>query len=120
MKEQWYLILIVLPFMFLGSIGDMAVPLFVGWVVDAMKLEDRGEVQRLIKWWAVFLAAGALCSFANKMLFGYMSERIGRSVRTRLFKANIEKDVTFFDTRKKGDLISRLSSDTVILQEGLS
>ena len=54
------------------------------------------------------------------MLFGWMSERIGRSVRSRLFKANIMKDVTFFDTRSKGDLISRISSDTNIIQEGLS
>jgi ATP-binding cassette subfamily B (MDR/TAP) protein 1 len=70
--------------------------------------------------WIYFLAGGATCGFLNKLFFGWMSERIGKSVRSRLFKATIDKDVTFFDTRSKGDLISRLSSDTNVIQEGLS
>jgi hypothetical protein len=36
-KEQCLLLVFVLPFMFLGSAGDMVVPYFVGKVVDAMK-----------------------------------------------------------------------------------
>jgi ATP-binding cassette subfamily B (MDR/TAP) protein 1 len=70
--------------------------------------------------WIYFLVGGAVCGFANKFFFGWMSERIGLSVRSRLFKSTIDKDVTFFDTRSKGDLISRLSSDTNVIQEGLS
>ena len=114
-KEQCCLLVVVLPFIFLGSVGDMVVPYFVGKVVDAMRERNDSEVNRLILLWIYFLVGGSVCSFCNKFFFGWMSERIGLSVRSRLFKANINKDVTFFDTRSKGDLISRISSDTNII-----
>jgi len=111
-KEQACLLLLAIPFVFMGSIGDLAVPTYVGWVVDAMKCKDGEEVNRLIIQWVTILISGALCSFINKMLTFWIAERIGFSVRSRLFKSQINKDVTFFDTRKKGDLISRISNDT--------
>lgn len=111
-KEQCCLLLLAVPFVFMGSIGDLAVPAYVGWVVDAMKCRDSEEVSRLIIQWLIILVSGSLCSFINKMLTLWTAERIGFSVRSRLFKSQINKDVTFFDSRKKGDLISRISSDT--------
>lgn len=95
--------------------GDVVVPLYIGWVIDAMKALDSEEVYKLIGQWAIFLVAGATCAFVNKLLFGYMAEMVGKSVRVKLFTATINKDITFFDTRKTGDIISRISSDTVII-----
>lgn len=58
--------------------------------------------------------------FLNKMIFGYTCELIGKSVRSKLFDSVIRKDITFFDETKSGDIISRLVSDTSVIQEGLS
>jgi ABC-type multidrug transport system fused ATPase/permease subunit len=41
-------------------------------------------------------------------------------VRRMLFKATMEKDVTYFEQTKSGELINRISSDTGIIQSGLS
>jgi len=111
-KEQWYLLLLTAPFVFLGGLGDIAVPAYVGWVIDAMKCKDGEEVNRLIIQWVILLVSGSLCGFINKMLTFWIAERIGFSVRSRLFKSQINKDVGFFDVRKNGDLISRISNDT--------
>jgi ATP-binding cassette subfamily B protein AbcA/BmrA len=41
-------------------------------------------------------------------------------VREKLFDSCIRKDLTYFDETKTGDMISRIISDTLIIQEGLS
>jgi ATP-binding cassette subfamily B (MDR/TAP) protein 10 len=41
-------------------------------------------------------------------------------IRTKLFKCAIEKDVTYFEQTKPGELINRISSDTNVIQTGLS
>ena len=49
-----------------------------------------------------------------------MSERIAQKLRFDIYSAIIHKDVAFFDARKTGDLLSRLNSDTSVIQDGLS
>ena len=49
-----------------------------------------------------------------------MSERIARNMRNDLFESVINKDVSFFDERRTGDLVSRLDSDIASIQDGLS
>ena len=41
-------------------------------------------------------------------------------MRKRLFNSLINKDIEFYDTNRTGELISRISSDTQIVQEGLT
>lgn len=53
-------------------------------------------------------------------LYGVSSEKIGKSVRERFFESILKKDTSFFDERKVGDMLSRLTSDTQIVQMGLT
>ena len=48
-------------------------------------------------------------------IFGLIGERIGNSLRKRLFSSLINKDVEFYDENRTGDLISRISSDTQVV-----
>lgn len=111
----------------------MVVPMFIGMVIDAMTMttdpdtglpitddERTADVMGIIKIWVIFLAAGSVCTFINKIIFGYTCEKIGTRIREDLFEKVIRKDVSFFDRTKTGDIISRISSDTLIIQEGLS
>jgi len=41
-------------------------------------------------------------------------------LRADLYNSIINKDVAFFDDRKTGDLLSRLNSDTSVIQDGLT
>lgn len=64
------------------------------------------------------------------MYYNVMSERIAKALRVDLYSSLINKDVEFFDSRKTGDLckstrlmmalVSRLGSDTAVIQDGLS
>lgn len=106
--------------MCLASLGDMVVPLFIGYIIDYMAENNEKCVNETIKVWIIFLTAGSIFTFLNKIIFGYTSEMIGTRIRKDLFEKVIQKDVTFFDKVKTGDIISRISSDTQIIQEGLA
>ena len=48
-----------------------------------------------------------------------MSERISRNLSNDVFSSIVHKDVSFFDEKKTGEFLSRLSSDITIIKNGL-
>lgn len=63
----------------------------------------------------MILAIGSICALIRDYVFGVASQKIGYQIRLRLFKSIIHKDVTFYDSIRTGDVLSRLSSDTQIV-----
>lgn len=57
----------------------------------------------IIQWIAV-VVVGAIFSGIRDWVYGISSEKIGVSIRSRFFKAIIEKDIGFYDERKVGDI----------------
>ena len=53
-------------------------------------------------------------------LFGFTGERLGNSLRKDLFHTLVNQDVGFHDENRTGELLSRISSDTQVVQEGLT
>lgn len=49
-----------------------------------------------------------------------LTEKIGMALREDLFREILSKDCEFFDSRKTGDLLSRLSADTAKIENALS
>ena len=121
--EQWYLLLIGFPFMFLASLSDLFVPDYTGKIIDAFmeeNYEGPGGAMELLKQWMVILLFGVACTFVQTSLFGLTGERIGNSLRRRLFSSLINKDVEYYDANRTGELLSRISSDTQVVNEGLT
>src|SRR5260370_766779 len=53
-------------------------------------------------------------------LFMTVGERVVTRLRARLFQSLVSQEIGFFDGQKTGDLTSRLSSDTTVLQTAVS
>ena len=49
-------------------------------------------------------------------MIGYVAQAVGLKIRQELFDEIMSKDVEFFDSRKTGDLISRLEADTAKIE----
>jgi len=62
----------------------------------------------------------AFCTFIREVIFGTTSENVGLSIRQRLFEAITAKDVNFFDNIRTGSLLSRIGSDTNVVQNGMT
>lgn len=128
-EQKWFLITSV-PFMFMGAVGDFLFPDLIGKVVNAMKEQDKDEIFNQLMIWLVVICVGAVGTMCNSVLSGVTAERIGNSLRQKLFDSLIKKDTAFFDSARTGDLckyflilifvVSRLNADTEVVQAGLS
>ena len=101
----------------------MFVPDYVGKIVDAYteeNYEGKDGVYQRLKEWMLILCVGVACTFCQNFIFGLTGERLGNSLRGDLFNSIIKKDIAFFDSFRTGEILSRISSDTQIVQEGLS
>ena len=80
-----------------------------------MNFDGEGGVYEIMFVWIVVILISGVCSLIRDVIFGMASEKIGASVRRRLFESIIRKDVNFYDNIRTGDLLSRLGSDTQIV-----
>ena len=65
------------------------------------------------------IIGSAIFTWVRGTTFNTMGEKIARDIRYDLFYFTINKDVSFFDDNKTGAILSRISADTSIIQEGL-
>ena len=113
-KEFWSFVL----GSFMTTIGQgaaLAAPMFVGKGVDAMTCKDYSSINWLVLYYMVIVVVSSFASAWNTYIFFSMSERIALNLRNDYYVSIINKDIAFFDERKSGDLLSRLSSDIKII-----
>ncbi|MDC1486186.1 ABC transporter ATP-binding protein/permease [Flavobacteriales bacterium] len=65
----------------------------------------------------IVLVIQATLSFARVVLFARMTEDMMRDMRSDAFEAIVRMPMRFFDTRRVGDLNSRISSDITAIQD---
>lgn len=135
--EVWRLVRIARPefrwlavafvFLLFSSAVSMSIPFSVGRLLD---LATKGAVadvrvlgltlnQFFVAFGAV-LTVGALSSFLRIIILRVISERVVARLRTQLYRRTYTQDAEFFDANRVGDLISRLSSDTIIVGKSIT
>ncbi len=108
-------------FLAVATAMNLAFPQGVRFIIDeALGGASREKIdQAAIVMAVVFLIQGFSIAF-RYMLFSTAGERIVTRLRADLFEAVMGQEIAFFDKEKTGDLISRLSSDTGVLQNTVS
>jgi putative ABC transport system ATP-binding protein len=66
------------------------------------------------------LAIGAASNYGRIIILRIVGERIVARLRSKLFKQTYVQNAEFFDANRVGDLISRLSSDTIIVGKSIT
>jgi ATP-binding cassette subfamily B protein len=79
-----------------------------------------GLVDRAAVAMALVAAVQGLAIGARYVLFGVAGERVVTRLRQDLYRAILDQEVGFFDERRTGELTSRLSSDTTLIQAAVS
>ncbi len=119
-KREWLLFIIGTIMLFGGNTGDLVIPYYVGLFTDRISSKKYEDVYTLC-WQLILINLGAsLCVFFRGSIFNLLSERVAKGLRRDLYASIMNKDVEFFDSRKTGDLLSRLGSDIAVVQEGLT
>jgi len=105
--------------LFLSGLSQLAMPYVFGRVVDAVGGPNQSAVRLRdsILELVVIFGFGSVASFFRGWLFTLAGQRLVARLRVSLFCALTAQEVAFFDTHRTGDLISRLSSDTQVIQD---
>ncbi|KAK2059613.1 ABC transporter [Colletotrichum caudatum] len=136
-SEIWRLIKIARPelrwlgiamvFLVISSSVTMSIPFSIGRILD-MATKDPSEDARLFGLTmpqfftalGVILTVGALANFGRVILLRIVGERVVARLRSSLYRRTYVQDAEFFDANRVGDLLSRLSSDTVIVGKSIT
>jgi ABC transporter fused permease/ATP-binding protein len=108
-------------FLILGSLASLLYPQGLKVVIDgAQHGAGRGLIDRTaLAMAAVSLVFGASIAI-RYVLFSIAGERVVTRLREQLYRAILDQEIAFFDARRTGELTSRLSSDTAVLQNAVS
>ena len=137
LAETWRLIKIARPeagvlgwaflFLIVSSSISMTIPFSIGKFLDvATKAEEGGntlygfELSTLYLALGGILVVGAGANYGRIIILRIVGERIVSRLRSQLFRRTFVQNAEFFDANRVGDLISRLSSDTVIVAKSIT
>ncbi len=102
----------------LGSLSGLLVPLFTGRLVDKFSVSSINWGMIAI-FGSIFLV-NALLSGIGLYLLSKIGEKIIYAIRSLLWEHIIQLKMPFFDKNESGQLMSRLTDDTKVINEFIS
>ncbi|MEM1411155.1 MAG: ABC transporter transmembrane domain-containing protein [Pseudomonadota bacterium] len=111
------LILLALGALLIASTALLALPVALRFLIDnGFVANDVTTVNRYFGWF--FLAAAAFGGFAaiRFYLVTRLGERVVADIRSAVYERVIRMDPTFFEVTKTGEVLSRLTTDTTLVQ----
>lgn len=78
------------------------------------------EINRVMTIAIIVTVAGILGGFIRATIQGVIGERVVARLRCKLYAHILKQEIAFFDEHKSGELVSRLGSDTTLLQMVIS
>ncbi|KIE00448.1 ATP-dependent permease MDL2, partial [Metarhizium majus ARSEF 297] len=135
--EIWRLIKVARPeirwlglafcFLVISSSVTMSIPFSVGRILDLATKGDVDDIRlfgltlnQFFIGLGAILTLGAMANFGRVILLRIVGERVVARLRSQLYRRTYVQDAEFFDANRVGDLISRLSSDTVIVGKSVT
>ena len=100
-----------------ASAALLALPVALRYLIDnGFAANDIGTINRYFGWF--FAAAAAFGGFAalRYYLVSWIGERVVADIRTAVYDRVIRMDPTFFETTRTGEVLSRLTTDTTLVQ----
>ena len=100
-----------------ASAALLALPVALRFLIDnGFSTNDVGTINRYFGWF--FAAAALFGGFAaiRYYLVSWLGERVVADIRTKVYDRVIRMDPTFFETTRTGEVLSRLTADTTLVQ----
>ncbi|XP_031567164.1 ATP-binding cassette sub-family B member 10, mitochondrial-like isoform X2 [Actinia tenebrosa] len=109
-----------------SSAVTMSVPFCIGKIIDIIYTasKDPEQTMKLLSnickiLFGVFLVGG-MANFGRVYLVQMAGQRIVKRLRHKLFSSIMLQETAFFDLNKTGELINRLSADTVLVGKAVT
>ena len=115
-----------LVFLLTSSSISMSIPFSIGKILDIATKADGGDTLFGLDITTFYIALGAVltvgagANYGRIIILRIVGERIVARLRSQLFRRTFVQNAEFFDANRVGDLISRLSSDTIIVGKSIT
>ena len=138
-SEVWRLIKIARPeakvlgvafvLLLVSSSITMSIPFSIGKILDMATSGEAGQEGKMLFGLSQtafygalggILSVGAAANYGRIIILRIVGERIVARLRSSLFRRTYIQNAEFFDANRVGDLISRLSSDTIIVGKSIT
>jgi len=107
--------------MVISTVSFLAIPYAFRLVTDAVFVHhDASQLNRVVVLLLAVVFSTAVFGFGRGYLLNYVGGRVVADLRLRLYRHLLDLPLVFYDKRRAGDLISRLTSDTTLVQSVLS
>jgi ABC transporter fused permease/ATP-binding protein len=120
-RPEWRRLTLGTLFLVLGSAASLVFPQKIRALIDGA-LAGAGAQhtnQEALGMAAVALVFGVSIGL-RYFCFNVSGEKVVARLREHLYRTILEQEVAFFDSRRTGELTSRLASDTQVLQNAVS
>jgi ATP-binding cassette subfamily B protein len=122
------MMLVTLICVFLSEGSNLIIPIILANAYDALIERDVDEssdevmstINRIMITVVLISIVGIFIGFIRTLIQGIIGERLVARIRCRLYSSILKQEIAFFDEHKTGELVSRLGSDTTLLQTVIS
>ena len=110
-------LLVALAALLVSSAATLAMPIAVRNVIDhGFTADDAANVDRYFFVLLMFAVVIGLFGAARAYFVNWLGERVVADLRSKVFSHVIYMDPNFFETTKIGEVLSRLTADTTLIQ----
>lgn len=110
-------LVLALGALLLATAALLALPVAIRFVIDAgIGGDDAAGVDR---WFALLFAVAGVFGVTAALryyLVSWLGERVVADIRERVYRKVIRLDPAFFETTQTGEVLSRLTTDTTLIQ----
>ena len=105
-------------FLLLAAATTLAFPWALKVLIDQGLVADAGSDVLAERFFELFLVAAALAFFSAGRFYtvSWLGEKITTDVKNKVYAHVLEQSPTFFETTQSGEVLSRLTSDTTLVQ----
>ncbi len=108
-RARW---VVAFVFLFLAALATLSVPLAFRALIDS-GLEDLTQPFTMLLGLSVFLAAATAGRF---YAMSWLGERVVADLRKRVYLRVLGREPSYFETLQTGEVLSRLTADTTLIQ----
>ncbi|XP_036624634.1 antigen peptide transporter 1-like [Trichosurus vulpecula] len=112
---------LVMFFLLLSCLGEMAVPFFTGRFTDWILQDEAAAIfTQNIALMSILTLASALLELFGDGIYKYSMGKAHSNLQGQVFRAVLSQEIDFFQQNQTGAITSRVSEDTAMLSESLS
>ena len=104
-------------FLLVSAAGALAIPVAVGQVIDRGFMAD--DLAHINRWFWLLFAAAAMMAIGGGLRFYWVSwlgQRVVADVRKSVYQQVLAMSPEFFATTRTGEVLSRLNTDTTLVE----